>query len=217
MMRIAAAASTIALWPSGASASSELGLSNDGVTWSSTLPSPLFDSGFRWVPGDRQQESFWVRNMSTDDAVLDITLIGSAIDSLMQTGDLDIEVRAGDGPWHSTNQVGRHRLVRSMQVDPGQRERVTVAVDFDPTSSNTSQVKSYELEFEVRLTQDVSGHGDDGHGHRDDDSHHYRGDNRSDDLPGTGGPSRWLAPLGAGLTVGGAAFVAAARKERRHG
>lgn len=212
MMHIAAAASAVILWPAPASAADELGLSNDGSSWSSDLPSPLFDSNFRWVPGDRQERAFWVRNQSDDTAVLDISVLGSSVDSLMATGDLAVEVRAGSGAWHSTRQVGRHELISSMDVSAGQKEKVTVAVDFDFASSNQSQIKNYDLTFEVRLTQDTPGDG--GAGENDGSKGHHGDDNG--DLPGTGGLPRWVLPLGAGLTAGGVAFVAAARKERAH-
>jgi hypothetical protein len=219
MMRIAAATSAVVLWPAPASAADALGLSNDGTTWSSSLPSPLFDSTFRWVPGDRQQRTFWVRNQSSDKAVLDIAVLGSSVDSLMETGDLEVEVRAGTGPWHSTRQAGRHTLISSMEVAPGQKESVTVAVGFDSASLNDSQVTKYTLNFEVRLSQDTSGQGDDGNdGNDGNSSDHLHGDgDRDDDLPGTGGLPWWVLPVGAGLTGGGVALVAGVRRERSHG
>lgn len=212
MVRLAAAASTVALWPMAAHAADELGLSNDGTTWASTLPAPLFDPNVRWVPGDRQEESFWVRNLSGDGAVLDIAVLGSPIDSLVETGDLDVEVKAGNGPWHATDQAGRHTLVSSMPVEAGQREKVTVAVDFDPASTNHSQFKRLELAFEVRLTQDTLG------GNGSHDGHHgsgHHGDrDRNGDLPGTGGLPWWVLPLGTALTGAGAFAVAATREEQ---
>lgn len=220
MMRIAAAASTVVLWPVSATAADELGLSNDGATWSASLPSPLFDSNFRWVPGDRQQKSFWVRNQSGDKALLDITVLGSSVDSLMETGDLEVDVRAGSGPWHSTRQVGRHKLVSSMGVSAGQKEKVTVAVNFDFASPNQSQIKKYDLNFEVRLTQDTSGGRHNGHhdGHHDGNGSKGHGHkDKNGDLPGTGGLPWWVLPLGTGLTGGGIALVTGARKERTHG
>jgi hypothetical protein len=219
MMRIAAAASTVVLWPASAIAAGELGLSNDGVTWSASLPSPLFDSTYRWVPGDRQQRSFWVRNQSSDKAVLDVTVLGSSVDSLMDTGDLEVEVRAGTGPWHSTRQAGRHKLISSTDVSVGQQEKITVAVDFDFASANVSQVKKFNLVFEIRLTQDTSGINGgthhDGNGGNGSNGHHHQ--NRNDDLPGTGGLPWWVLPLGVGLTGGGIAVVTGTRKERTDG
>jgi len=199
-------------------AAGELGLSNDGVTWAASLPSPLFDSSFRWVPGDGQQRSFWVRNQSSDQAVLDVTVLGSSVDSLMETGDLEVKVRAGSGAWHSTRQVGRHKLISSMDVAAGQQEKITVAVDFDFASTNVSQVKKFNLAFEIRLTQDTSGNnGGKHHGDRDgngSNGHHHK--EKNGDLPGTGGLPWWVLPLGTVLTGGGIALVTGARKERTH-
>jgi hypothetical protein len=212
MMRIAAAASTVVLWPAAATAANELGLSNDGVTWSANLPSPLFDGDFRWVPGDRQQRSFWVRNQSGDEAVLDIAVLGSSVDTLLETGDLEVEVRAGNGPWHSTKQVGRQKLVSAMDVSAGQKQKVTVAVNFDFASINQSQVKKFDLVFEIRLTQAASG--DEVSSHDGDGSKGGDDNDKNGDLPGTGGLPWWVLPLGTGLTSGGIAFVAGARRTR---
>lgn len=212
MMRLAVAASTVALWPVAAHAADELGLSNDGATWASSLPAPLFDSNFHWVPGDRQERTFWVRNMSHDEAVLDVAVLGTTVDSLMDTGDLDVEVRAGNGPWTSTDQVGRHQLVSSMPVAAGQREKVTVAVDLDAASTNQSQVKKLALSFEVRLTQDTADRG--GRHDGDEGSGHHGDRDRDGDLPGTGGQPWWILPLGAVLT-GGGMFVARSIREER--
>jgi len=216
MVRLAAAVSTVALWPMAAHAADQLGLSNDGSTWASTLPAPLFDSNFRWVPGDRQERSFWVRNLSGDKAVLDIAVRGSSIDSLMDTGDLDVEVKAGNGPWHVTDQAGRQQLVSSMPVAAGQSEKVTVAVDFDPASTNQSQLKEIVLAFEVRLSQDTSGGTPGGSGQDDDDdgSGHHGDRDRGDDLPGTGGLPWWVLPLGTALTGAGVLAVVATREEQ---
>ena len=36
--------------------------SSDGLTWSSSLPNPLFDKRIRWVPGDSRTSTFHVFN-----------------------------------------------------------------------------------------------------------------------------------------------------------
>lgn len=210
MMRMALAFSAVALWPAPAMAADELGLSNDGSAWSGNLPQPLFDSGFRWVPGDVKTASFYVRNQSRDGALLDLSVTGTTVRTLTQTGDLDIAVRVGDGSWVDTRQSGAQRLVTSAPVASGQQSRVDVRVELDRDSANQSQAKQVDLQFAVRLTQGVgrrpdrNGHGDD-HGHGDDDG-----------LPGTGGAPLWVLLAGAGSVAAGATVVAAARKERRH-
>jgi hypothetical protein len=209
--RIAAVASVAALSvPGAAVAAGELGLSNDGVTWSSRLTTPLFDPDFRWVPGDREESSFFVRNLSADGAVLDIVVVGAAADSLLESGDLAIDVRAGQGPWVGTSATGDQPFVTSMRVPPGQSIQVAVAVTFDAASMNQSQSRTIDLRFHVRLSQAVA----DGDGRDDDDD-----DSDDDDfgdgglLADTGGPSRWLLPLGVGLVSAGIAVRLGQRKE----
>jgi hypothetical protein len=142
-------------------------------------------------------------------------VLGSAVDALMETGDLHVQVRAGDGPWHDTNQVGRQSLVSSMKVAPGQQMKVTVAVAFAPTSTNKSEAKSLDLRFDVHLTQAVPGDGGNGSDHSDDHS-----DNASDNhsgLPGTGGAAWWALPVGMALAGGGAALTRGMGRGRENG
>jgi hypothetical protein len=225
MARAILLAATMAAVPTAAHASDRVGLSTDGVTWSATLSAPLFDPNFRWVPGDREESSFWVRNQSTDGATLDIAVLGSAVDALMETGDLDVQVRAGDGPWHSTNHVGRQSLVSSMAVAPGQEMKVTVAISLDPASLSESESKTVDLRFDVQLTQAVPGGNGQRDDHSDSDSDDHS-DNDSDDgsddrdasgLPGTGGPPWWPLVAGAAVVAGGAALSSVTRRRHRNG
>jgi hypothetical protein len=220
MARAILLAATMAAVPTAAQAGDRVGLSTDGVTWAATLSPPLFDPNFRWVPGDRQESSFWVRNQSTDDATLDIAVLGSAIDALMETGDLDVEVRAGNGPWQGTNHVGRQSLVSSMKVDPGQQMKITVAIALDSASMSESESKTVDLRFDVQLTQALPG--SDGRGGRDRSDSDSDGDDRSDDdrhfgLPGTGGAPWWALPLGGATAVAGASLISGTRRGRRDG
>lgn len=58
-------------------------LSRDGTTWTSDLTAPLFDQDTGWVPGDRQQASFFVRNDGESDADLTITIDAEERDGLI--------------------------------------------------------------------------------------------------------------------------------------
>ena len=193
---ISIAAAAILLTAAPALAADEIGLSSDGVSWGSGLSQPLFDAAFRWVPGDRETASFWVRNESDDSALLDIAILGSSIDSLMETGDLSVTVATATGGGRTTTTTGTHELISSRTVRPGEIERIDVTVALDSAATNESQVKALDLRFEVRLTQDAAGSDDsDDDGDDSDDS----GDDRDSNgiLPGTGGPMGW--PLSAGL------------------
>ncbi|MCZ4080474.1 hypothetical protein O1W68_21265 [Rhodococcus sp. H36-A4] len=41
--------------------------SNDGVTWASTLSTPMFDREIRWVPGDARTSQFHIYNDTEND------------------------------------------------------------------------------------------------------------------------------------------------------
>ncbi len=219
MLRTISIAAAILLTATPAVAADEIGLSNDGVLWGSTLPHPLFDPAFRWVPGDRETASFWVRNQSDDSALLDVAILGSSIDSLMQTGDLSVTVAAASGGGNSATTTGRHELLSSRAVDPGQTERIDVTVAIDPAATNQSQVKALELSFEVRLTQD-SGTPDDSDDVDDSNDSNDDGDSRDRNglLPGAGGAAPWLLPAGLlGVGVGLLAVASTRRKESGDG
>jgi hypothetical protein len=215
MRRTITTAALILLTATPAVAADEIGLSSDGFSWGSTLPQPLFDPAFRWVPGDRETASFWVRNQSGDGALLDVAILGSSVDSLMETGDLSVAVSAASGGRGSTTTTGRHKLLSSRLIRPGQTERIDVTVAIDPASTNQSQVKALDLRFEVRLTQDTGTSEEP----EDDGGHAGDGDDRDRNgfLPGTGGSAPWLLPAGI-LGVGaGLLAVAASRRTRTSG
>jgi hypothetical protein len=220
MFRTISLTAAILLTAAPAVAADEIGLSSDGVSWGSTLTQPLFDPAFRWVPGDRETTSFWVRNQSNERALLNVAILGSSIDSLMETGDLSVKVAAASGGGGSTTTTGRHELLSSRPVEPGQTERIDVTVAIDSASTNQSQVKTLDLQFEVRLTQDtgtpeVSDDSDDSDGS---DNGGDDGDGRDRDglLPGTGSSvdRAWLW-FAAGLIGGGLAFVGWTRRKER--
>lgn len=139
-----------------AAAADELGISPDGVTWASSLPGPLFDPALRWVPGDSETRSFWVRNQSTDDGVLTITMLTGPVESLIDTGDLTVSAKVDDGDYTSASTSGPRRLVNQVSVAPGEEREVTVKVDVDPESPNASQDLKLDLDFRVSLTQDTT-------------------------------------------------------------
>lgn len=207
----------VASVPTAAQAADELGLSADGVSWGPTLDGPLFDPDFRWIPGDQKFTSFWLRNQSATPALLDIDVMGTDTDALLRTGDLEVAVRVGDGPWVTTRQSGRQSLAAAVPVDTGQERQVTVSVQLDAAATNTSQVQRWDLRFEARLTEDTSVLGDEQDtdpSDDDDDDESASGREGSGWLPGTGGQAWWLLPAGAGLVGLGAALVKRRRAER---
>ena len=72
----------------GAARADEVGLSLDGQVWTSVLRRPLFDPAFRWVPGDTETRSLWVRNQGPTPASMRITLRTTDPDLLLARDDL---------------------------------------------------------------------------------------------------------------------------------
>jgi len=196
-----------------ASAADELGLSPDGVTWAGALPGPIFDPAFRWVPGDSEIGTFYVRNQSTDDGVLDLTMQAAQVTDLIDTGDLSVSARVNDGDWAAVTTAGPHTLVTAEDVPSGEVRKIDVKVDFDPESVNDSQEKVLDLRFTVSLHQGpiVSAPGGDGAG-----GNGSGGDGNN--LPNTGSDIHPWMFLVAGLSIVLGALLArrSSRTERAH-
>ena len=212
---IAVGAVLLGLGVPPASAAGELGLSPDGATWGSALPGPLFDPSFRWVPGDSEVRSFYVRNQSGDDGVLDVTLLTGPVETLIDTGDLKISAKVGNGDYTAAGTAGSHRLINQVPVPSGAVRKISVKVDFDPASTNQSQRLRLDFHFNVDLSQDTSvvqpptdngGNGNGGNGANG------NGGN-GNGLPGTGTTIEpWMLLVGAGLVASGLGMIGAARR-----
>lgn len=196
---------------SAAHAADEIGLSDDGVTWSSGLDGPLFDPGVRWVPGDSRTESFYVRNEGPSGASLTIEARSADEDDLLGDDDIDLWARADGGAWvELRNGVASTRLTGRAVEQDGVVE-VDVNVTFDPTSSNQSQVRRLALDLRVLLADAV---GTDGESDADADSGTDVdlgppvGEEATGVLPGTGTTTeQWILLLGAALVLGGTSLV----------
>lgn len=201
----------VALTPAAAHAADELGLSNDGATWSGSLEQPLFDSAIRWVPGDSRSESFFVRNQAQEDGELSVRVLAVTRDDLLDTGDLQVSARAGEGPWSRVDEPGTHVLVqRDLAV--GERERVDVRVELDPASTNVSQLRMLDLQLDARLTQSLP----DAVGDRDDEVASGGAERAPGTggqlgtgglLPSTGGIASWILLLAGVSVVAGTATL----------
>ncbi|KAA1399236.1 hypothetical protein [Aeromicrobium ginsengisoli] len=181
-----------------ASAADEIGLSRDGVTFTSSLSGSLFDSAFIWVPGDVESETFYVRNQGGDTARLTVDIIGEQISDLIESGDLHVTATSGS---HSTtvSAPGDHRLLSIPGVKADQIVPVTVTVAFDEASTNETQLLSSDLTFRINLKQTSAVLGEDD---EDDDGL----------LPDTGALTPlWLAGLAAICIGSGAALISRRR------
>lgn len=195
---------------SPASAADELGLSVDGATWSGTLPGPLFDPDFRWVPGDVEVASFFVRNQDSEAGVLRVVMEDTAVRNLMDTGDLEVAARVGNADWATVSSAGEMALIENEQIPPGDVRRIDVRVSFDPLSPNESQAKQFDLRFDVNLSQDASVLPPDNGGNGG-----VAGPDQDGNLPGTGSTvSRGLLLLAVILCAGGLGLVGVGRRDR---
>lgn len=132
-------------------AAEEIGLSNDGVTWSSTLERPLFDPAFRWVPGDSETASFYVRNQGPSSALLAIAARSADTDELLEHDDIRLRARAAGGDWVAIENGVASRSLTSQSLRRGASTQVQVNATFDPASTNQSQTKVLRLDFVVTL------------------------------------------------------------------
>ena len=149
---VAACAALAVLAPSTAQAADEIGFSNDGVTWSSSLPNPVFDPAFRWVPGDSRTASFFVRNDGPSTALMTIEARSADTDELLAVDDIDLQARVVGGSWVAIeNGIASGPLTQG-SIARGDVVQIQVNATFDPNSSNQSQSKRLPLSFTVTLT-----------------------------------------------------------------
>ncbi len=184
-----------------AAADAKIGLSMDGVTFSSALSGPLFGSQIRWVPGDERRRTFYVRNQGAERAVMAVDFVGRDVNDLLATGELTISASADGGPTRAVSSAGTRRLITDVEVPAAGVSRVDVDVSFDPASDNRSQIRGTEFDFAVHLTQDevlaanVADRAAEGGGI----------------LPDTGSPASWTLIIGSVFVVGG---LITTRKQR---
>ncbi len=145
-----------------AAAESELQLSVDGVLWVNSIDGPLFDAAMRWVPGDSESVTFYLRNNGGTSADLTIDVIGSKAGKLLDSGDLHITAEGGGGEWTIVSEPGQHRLLTAPDIADEVVEPITVSASFDKSSTNDTQLTAANLRFIVTLSQsaDVAGEGD---------------------------------------------------------
>jgi hypothetical protein len=172
-----------------ASAASPFQLSLDGVHWTDAFSGPLFDPAKRWVPGDSEHATFFVRNHGGTAGDLKVDVLGSSAGKLLESGDLHITAKGGGGVWTRVSAPGRHRLLSAPHVPDGAVEAIAVNVTFDAAATNMARLRATKMRFHVTLSQS------------DYDASHSP-------LPDTGAPDlRRLAALSAILIGTGLAFV----------
>ncbi len=199
-----------------ANAASQIGLSTDGVHWGSHL-SQLFPAGFRWVPGDSETSTFYVRNQSGDPAALSITLLGGSVQSLMSSGDLTVSARVDAGSYHAVSATGDHVLLKAVPTAAGAHHKITVKVDFAASSQNPTQNQRFDFRVRVGLAQATGTGQGNGNGHHGNGNGNGSGQGGADGsgsgLPNTGADVSPLALyLALGLCLGGSVLIVRSRR-----
>ncbi len=193
-----------------------LQLSLDGVTWTDSISTPLFDPRVRWVPGDVRTAEFFVRNSKPELGDLSVVLDRPMTEALYDTGSLSIAVRVGAGVWSEVEAGDRRVLVDEASVDPADALSVQLRASMDFDAPNQTMVLDTDLDLTLRLTQDgvVADATSDGgsHGVSPDETptgQDTSNDTTRGDLPDTGSSLRpWILPLALLLLGAGAVLVA---------
>lgn len=176
-----------------------LQLSTDGVTWTDSIRTPLFDPAVRWVPGDVREATFYLRNTRPDAGDLTVVLERSGDTELADTGDLTLSARADDGPWYAIDPGASRDLLESTTAGRDEA-RVELRASFAADSPNQSMVLATDLDLRLRLSDSSAG--------PDTEPLHPS-------LPDTGSALRpWLTPLALLLLGGGAVLVARRTEEK---
>lgn len=197
-------AAVMAFLPGLAHAADEIGLSRDGVRWSSSLDDSLFDPSVRWVPGDGRTEVFHVRNQGPSSAWLAVEVHADDPDGLVRQEDVVLSARADRGEWMTLEPGAQSSAVADRGIAPGEQVRIDLRANFDPESPNRSQNKEVSLSFRVTLTERIQCAGDE-----------CPGADPAGTLPVTGAVlGHWLLWLVAILIGVGTALVVARRKDR---
>lgn len=184
-----------------ARADDEIGLSPDGTVWYDALRRPLFDPAFRWVPGDADTASFYVRNGSPTAAELTIEVRGADGADLLADDDVEITARAAGGQWFALENGTPSPWLTNRAIDQGGQVRVDVRVRFLWQAPNSTMLDRLPLDFEVRLVGAGASDGDTG------------SDGPNGLLPDTGSlVSRVVIWLAAILIGCGLALLAARRR-----
>lgn len=140
--------------PATASTAPRLMVSDDGRHWQGRLDSALFGDGLRLVPGAGTTGTFFVKNLSSEPAVLSARLVDVTTSSpafaeavtVRSHSDLDV----GDLPPVTLSGDGCTPVLAPVRLAAGQEAPVTVSVDLD--ASAASGTGDQTLDFAVLVT-----------------------------------------------------------------
>jgi hypothetical protein len=142
------------------SASDELELSADGVTWSEDFTGTLFD-GLVLVPGAEATATVWVRNAAPD--MGDLRFAATRLDvssGLAEAVTMDVTVSGPAGERSSDATIAEllaePRFVVADEVEAGGVRRVEVTLRMATTAPNDVQIDDLQFSLEVTLSEAVA-------------------------------------------------------------
>ncbi len=206
--RTAAAVVLLAVWGAPATlvprpamaAADEISVSSNGTVWVDELSGSLFDARDRWVPGDEETRSFWVRNDGPTGARLTVSVESTDTDRLLAADDIDLSARAEGRAWVELRNGVPSQALTSSALERRGTARVDLRATFSQASTNPSQTRRLPLRFVVTLTQDTAAHT------KHQDARH------GGVIPQTGAEvALWLAWLATGALAVGLFLVAGRR------
>ncbi|WP_408899307.1 hypothetical protein ACJ5H2_09430 [Nocardioides sp. R1-1] len=208
---VAAALMAVGAAAAPAHAEDEIGLSRDGVAWAPELTTPLFDPAFRWIPGDVEERTFWVRNEGPSAGELSVDVLATDTQALLASPDFLLEARLGAGPWVEV--LGGTTRVQPPVLDLPTDAATTITVrgTFRPeTTAHMDEIAPFVVRVSMAEAGDIAGVEDDD------------GDAGAGALPDTGSAfGTGLLWLAAGLVGAGIALArprrARPRQEVHHG
>ncbi len=207
---VATAFLAVGLVAAPAAADGEIGLSYDGVNWTTSLSTPMFAPGFTWVPGDVEQRSFLVRNDGPSAGEVTVDVLAEDPNGLIGSPDFVLEARLGTGTWSRIVGGTTQLQPAALNIARGANTTVTVRGSF---RSETTARMDQMAPFSVRVTMSEDGavagesSGGKGKGGKNGDGD-VGGQEDVGGLPGTGNAvSASLLWLAAGLIGGGIALV----------
>jgi hypothetical protein len=139
-------------------------VSVDGMHWSAHVEDALFASGTPWTPGQTRTVRFWVRNEAEAPADVEVLVLGTAGQDLMQTGLLELFATvADDGDVQEFDERNDVNVVRVGHLGPGERAAITLravlagALDVDSASVRYRISGTGVLQEDPRLPMDPTG------------------------------------------------------------
>jgi hypothetical protein len=155
---LAVALSLVAADP--AAADTELELSVDGATYLPQITTPLFSSLDRLVPLDSRSASVWVRNTSSDDAYLRVSMDGSrwsdADFGSMLTVQAAVPTATG-APVSVASTATCRVLIFGVHLDPSEIVELTITLRLGDLSGSSGQVADLDLTLGLTLTDAAGG------------------------------------------------------------